>query len=53
MAKPAEKLTILLEPETRDAVAKWAAEEGRPVSNLLRRLVEQACVQRRQQRAAA
>ncbi len=51
MMKP-EKLTVVLEPETRDEVVEWAHEEGRSVSNLLRRLIDQACAQR-QRRAPA
>jgi hypothetical protein len=51
MAKP-EKLTIVLESELRNAVAEWAREDGRPMSNLLRRIVEKACEQRRQQQSA-
>lgn len=51
MTKP-EKLTVVLEPETRDRVVEWAHEEGRSVSNLLRRLIDQACGQR-QRRAQA
>lgn len=46
MVKP-EKLTVVLEPETRDALLKWAREEGRPVSNLLRRLVGKCIEDRR------
>ena len=53
MAAKPEKLTVVLEPETRNEVAEWAREEGRPVSNLLRRIVDQACAQRRQQSAQA
>lgn len=51
MKKP-EKLTVVLEPAARDKVAEWAREEGRSVSNLLRRLIDQACAQR-QARAQA
>jgi hypothetical protein len=31
-----QKLTVELDPELRDSLAQWAAEEGRPVGNLLR-----------------
>jgi len=54
MTKP-EKLTVVLEPETRNELAEWAREEGRPVSNLLRRLVGKCIEERRavqQERAA-
>jgi hypothetical protein len=53
MAKPEKKVTVLLEAELSNAVAEWAREDGRPVSNLLRRIVERACEQRRQQQQAA
>jgi len=45
----------VLEPETRDELVQWAAAEGRPVSNLLRRLVGKCIEERRavqQERAA-
>jgi hypothetical protein len=55
MAKAAEKVTVVLEPDARDAVARWAAQEGRPVSNLVRRIVSQALERRtaEQQQVAA
>jgi hypothetical protein len=34
-----EKITIELPPGVRDMLARWAAEEGRSLSNLVRRLV--------------
>jgi CopG antitoxin of type II toxin-antitoxin system len=46
----AKKLTVVLERETRDAVQEWAAEEQRPVSNLLRRIIDRACEQHRASR---
>lgn len=55
MSKP-EKLTLVLEAEVRAEVERWAVEDGRPVSNLLRRLVVTAIEQRRReqhQQAAA
>ena len=55
MHKP-EKLTLVVEPETRDALAEWAREEGRPVGNLLRRIIAKSIEQRQaqlQQGAAA
>ena len=50
MQKP-EKITVQVEPETRDALAEWAREEGRPVGNLLRRIVRRSVEQRRQEQA--
>ena len=47
MQKP-EKVTVMLEPETRDELTEWAHQEGRPVGNLLRRIVNQSLDQRRQ-----
>jgi len=44
-----EKLTISVDADLRQELAAWAAEEGRPVSNLLRRLVARSLEQRRQQ----
>ena len=34
-----EKLTIEFTPDLRDVLTRWAAEEGRTLSNLVRRLV--------------
>lgn len=42
----AEKLTLILPADAREAVTRWAAEEDRPVSNLLRRIVVQAIERR-------
>lgn len=47
MTKP-EKITVQIEPETRAELAEWAREEGRPVGNLLRRIVSKSIEQRRQ-----
>ena len=54
MSKP-EKLTLVLEAEVRAEVERWAVEDGRPMSNLLRRIVVAAIDQRRreQQRGIA
>jgi|GraSoiStandDraft_57_1057295.scaffolds.fasta_scaffold165001_3 CopG-like RHH_1 or ribbon-helix-helix domain, RHH_5 len=41
-----EKLTIEFTPDLRDVLTRWAAEEGRTLSNLVRRLVVQG-VERR------
>lgn len=43
----AEKLTLVLEPEARDELMVWAKEEGRPIANLLRRIVGKSLEQRR------
>ena len=56
MSKPkADKLTVALEPATRGELEQWAAEEGRPVANLLRRIVARSLQDRRaaQQEQAA
>jgi hypothetical protein len=42
MQKRRQKLTIEIEPDLRQMLAKWATEEGRPVGNLLRRIVSKA-----------
>lgn len=52
MSKP-EKITLVLEADARQAVARWADEEGRPVSNLLRRIVVIAIEQRRRDQQVA
>ena len=41
MSKP-EKLTLVVELKTREELLEWAREEGRPVGNLLRRIVNQS-----------
>ncbi len=48
MTKP-EKLTVVLEQPVADELAAWASEEGRPISNLLRRIVTRSIEQRRHQ----
>jgi predicted DNA-binding protein len=40
--KQRERLSVQVEPEVREVLAKWADEEGRPVGNLVRRIVERA-----------
>jgi len=47
MSKP-EKITVHIEPETRAELAEWAREEGRPIGNLLRRIVNRSVEARRQ-----
>lgn len=52
MSKP-EKLTLVLEPQTGEELREWAREEGRPIANLLRRIVSASLEQRHRQREAA
>jgi hypothetical protein len=52
MARRYERLTVEIEPEVRESLARWAQEEGRPVGNLLRRIVAAAVAHRAQQTAA-
>jgi hypothetical protein len=47
-----EKLTIEVEPDVRAALAQWADQKGRPVSNLVRRVLR-AVVTEHQEKAAA
>jgi hypothetical protein len=48
-----EKVTVELEPDLRKSLARWARDEGRPVGNLLRRLLAISVAQREQQPEAA
>ena len=48
MSKP-EKLTLVLDEQTRDELAEWARQEGRPIANLLRRIVGKSLEERRHQ----
>ena len=50
MAKSEAKLTLVLEPSTRDELVEWAKEEDRPMANLLRRIVVHALAANRQRR---
>jgi hypothetical protein len=54
MSKP-EKLTLVVEQETREELVEWARADGkRPVTSLLRRIVDDALAEhRRQQQGAA
>jgi hypothetical protein len=52
MKKP-EKLTLVLTPQTKDALVTWATEEDRPVANLLRKIVGRALAERQQQSGGA
>jgi hypothetical protein len=47
-----EKVTVELDPELRESLARWAVEEGRPVGNLLRRIVATFIAQRQQEARA-
>ncbi len=47
MPKP-KKLTVILPPQTWDALVDWAQDEGRPVCNLIRRIVCKSLEQRQQ-----
>jgi hypothetical protein len=47
-----ERLTIEVEPKLRDALARWATEDGRAVGNLARRLLTVAAAEREQQQSA-
>jgi hypothetical protein len=39
-AKPRrERLTVEVEPDVRASLAQWADEEGRPIGNLVRRVL--------------
>lgn len=53
MAVKQEKLTLVVEPETSDALREWAIEEGRPIANLLRRIVNKSVQEHRQQAQGA
>jgi hypothetical protein len=41
------RLTVEIEPEVRDELVEWALEEGRPVGNLVRRLLAGVVNERR------
>ena len=49
----AEKLTLVVEPQTGEELRRWAAEEDRPVANLLRRVVAKALAEHRQRQGVA
>ena len=53
MGRRREKLTVELDPDLRESLAQWAADEGRPVGNLLRRIVATSVAQHERQAAAA
>jgi hypothetical protein len=43
-----ERLTVEVEPEVRAELVEWADEEGRPVGNLIRRVLGNVVAARRQ-----
>jgi hypothetical protein len=48
--KPArEKLTVEVEPEVRQSLAQWAAEQDRSISAQVRRLIVQGLQSRHQE----
>jgi hypothetical protein len=51
--KQKQRLTIEIEPELGDALARWAIEVGRPTGNLARWLLTVAVAEREQQRKPA
>ncbi len=51
MAKP-EKLTLVLDPETRGELAQWAFEDGkRSLTSLLRKIVDKSLAEHRRETA--
>jgi hypothetical protein len=40
------RITIEVDPDTEREIARWAISEGRPVSNLLRRVLSEIVDQR-------
>jgi len=51
--KSTEKLTLVTDQQTGEELRRWAAEEDRPVANLLRRIVARSLAEHRQQQGAA
>jgi hypothetical protein len=43
------RLSIEIDRELREALARWADDEGRPLGNLLRRIVALSVAQREEQ----
>jgi hypothetical protein len=43
--KRREKVTLEIDPDLRELLARWAVEEGRPLGNLLRRIVARSVAQ--------
>jgi len=41
-----ERITIEVDPDVRQEIAEWAVSEGRPISNLLRRVLSELVDQR-------
>jgi CopG-like RHH_1 or ribbon-helix-helix domain, RHH_5 len=46
------QVTVDIEDEVRDRLVRWAHEEARPLSNLIRRIAT-AAVEKRERRAAS
>jgi hypothetical protein len=46
-------LTLLVEPQAGEELRAWAAEEDRPIANLLRRIVSKSLAEHRQRQGAA
>lgn len=53
MAPRREKLTLEIEPDLRNSLTRWAEEEGRPVGNLLRRIVAISVARHERQRRSS
>jgi hypothetical protein len=51
MADKREKLTVELGADLRERLDQWAAEEGRPLANLLRRIAAQQVERHERKRA--
>jgi hypothetical protein len=45
-----ERLTVEVDINLRKSIARWAQEEGRPVGNLLRRIVATATAEHDERR---
>ena len=43
-----EKLTVEVPADLHDSLTRWAREEGRPVGNLMRRLLAMSVTEREQ-----
>ena len=53
MAAKRERLTLELDPDIRESLKRWAAEEGRQPGNLARWLIGQQVGRRDRERAKA
>jgi hypothetical protein len=45
------RITFEVDPETQREIERWAISEGRPISNLMRRVVSELVIQRTAARA--